>query len=162
MPRLQLKGVNLSPRRDTFEPIEIASRDEIGALQLKRLKSTPSATLDGTPVIDMDTLIAPLDKINVHSFLAPDNEFMGAAVTQALVEDQFRGHAGIRARKNRRERLLERRQPHAKIRILTRAQGVPTGKTRLQFMQAAPGLPPVGPRRWWPGGAGGELAPARR
>ncbi len=39
----------------------------------------------GTPVIDMDTLIAPLDKIDVHSFLAPDNEFMGAAVTQALV-----------------------------------------------------------------------------
>ena len=40
----------------------------------------------GIPVIDMDTLIAPLDKINVHSFLAPDNEFMGAAVTQALVQ----------------------------------------------------------------------------
>src|ERR1700748_1168674 len=39
----------------------------------------------GTPVIDMDTLIAPLDTINVHSFLAPDNEFMGASVTQALV-----------------------------------------------------------------------------
>jgi ribose transport system substrate-binding protein len=39
----------------------------------------------GTPVIDMDTLIAPLDKIDVHSFLAPDNEFMGASVTQALV-----------------------------------------------------------------------------
>ncbi len=39
----------------------------------------------GTPVIDMDTLIAPLDKINVHSFIAPDNIFMGAAVTQALV-----------------------------------------------------------------------------
>ena len=39
----------------------------------------------GIPVIDMDTLIAPLDKINVHSFLAPDNEFMGSAVTQALV-----------------------------------------------------------------------------
>ena len=33
----------------------------------------------GIPVIDMDTLIAPLDSINVHSFLAPDNEFMGAA-----------------------------------------------------------------------------------
>ena len=32
----------------------------------------------GIPVIDMDTLIAPLDQINVHSFLAPDNEFMGA------------------------------------------------------------------------------------
>jgi ribose transport system substrate-binding protein len=39
----------------------------------------------GTPVIDMDTLIAPLDSINVHTFLAPDNEFMGASVTQALV-----------------------------------------------------------------------------
>jgi ribose transport system substrate-binding protein len=38
----------------------------------------------GTPVIDMDTLIAPLDQLNVHSFLAPDNEFMGASVTQAL------------------------------------------------------------------------------
>ena len=39
----------------------------------------------GIPVIDMDTLIAPLDKINVHTFLAPDNELMGSAVTQALV-----------------------------------------------------------------------------
>ncbi len=39
----------------------------------------------GTPVIDMDTLIAPLDQIGIHSFLAPDNEFMGASVTQALV-----------------------------------------------------------------------------
>jgi ribose transport system substrate-binding protein len=36
-------------------------------------------------VIDMDTLIAPLDSINVHTFLAPDNEFMGASMTQALV-----------------------------------------------------------------------------
>jgi len=35
--------------------------------------------------MDMDTLIAPLDKIDVHSFLAPDNEFMGASVTQSLV-----------------------------------------------------------------------------
>jgi ribose transport system substrate-binding protein len=40
----------------------------------------------GIPVIDMDTLIAPLDEINVHTFLAPDNEFMGASVTQALVD----------------------------------------------------------------------------
>src|ERR1700736_5513980 len=39
----------------------------------------------GVPVIDMDTLIAPLDQINVHAFLAPDNEFMGSAVTNALV-----------------------------------------------------------------------------
>ncbi len=40
----------------------------------------------GVPVIDMDTLIAPLDSIGVHSFLAPDNEFMGSSVTQALVD----------------------------------------------------------------------------
>jgi ribose transport system substrate-binding protein len=40
----------------------------------------------GIPVIDMDTLIAPLDKINIHSFLAPDNEFMGSSVTQALMD----------------------------------------------------------------------------
>ena len=40
MPRLQLKGVNLTPRRETFDAIEIASRDEIAALQLKRLKWT--------------------------------------------------------------------------------------------------------------------------
>src|SRR5581483_123544 len=39
----------------------------------------------GIPVIDMDTLIAPLDQIDLHAFLAPNNEFMGASVTQALV-----------------------------------------------------------------------------
>jgi ribose transport system substrate-binding protein len=39
----------------------------------------------GIPVIDMDTLIAPLDQINVHTLIAPNNEFMGASVTQALV-----------------------------------------------------------------------------
>jgi ribose transport system substrate-binding protein len=46
----------------------------------------------GVPVIDMDTLIAPLDSINVHSFLAPDNEFMGASVTQAGGRDRRRRH----------------------------------------------------------------------
>jgi len=40
----------------------------------------------GIPVIDMDTLIAPLDQIDVHALLAPDNVFMGASVTQALME----------------------------------------------------------------------------
>jgi ribose transport system substrate-binding protein len=41
----------------------------------------------GIPVMDMDTLIAPLEQLNVHTFLAPDTEFMGAAVTQALVNE---------------------------------------------------------------------------
>src|SRR5215813_4676627 len=40
----------------------------------------------GIPVIDMDTLIVPLEQSRVHSFLAPDNEFMGGSVTQALVD----------------------------------------------------------------------------
>jgi phenylacetate-CoA ligase len=35
---LHIKGADLSPRRDTLDPIEIASRDEIASLQLKRLK----------------------------------------------------------------------------------------------------------------------------
>jgi ribose transport system substrate-binding protein len=48
----------------------------------------------GVPVIDMDTLIAPLDEIGVHSFLAPDNEFMGAAVTQVLM-DQIGGEGTV-------------------------------------------------------------------
>jgi phenylacetate-CoA ligase len=40
MPGLKLKGVDLTPRRDTFDPIETASRDEVSTLQLKRLKGT--------------------------------------------------------------------------------------------------------------------------
>lgn len=40
----------------------------------------------GVPVINMDALIAPLDTIDVHTFIAPNNDFMGAAVAQALVD----------------------------------------------------------------------------
>jgi ribose transport system substrate-binding protein len=40
----------------------------------------------GIPVIDMDTLIAPLDTINILTYLAPVNEYMGASVTQTLVD----------------------------------------------------------------------------
>jgi phenylacetate-CoA ligase len=40
MPRLQLKGINLMPARESFDLIETASRDEIAALQLERLKWT--------------------------------------------------------------------------------------------------------------------------
>src|SRR3954447_20745238 len=58
----------------------------IQAFGIGTLTQPVQAMIDkGTPVIDMDTLIAPLDQINVHTFLAPDNEFMGSAVTQALV-----------------------------------------------------------------------------
>jgi len=40
MPGLRLKGADLTPRRETLDPIETASRDEISALQLERLKWT--------------------------------------------------------------------------------------------------------------------------
>lgn len=39
----------------------------------------------GTPVIAMDTLIAPPGTINIHTFIAPDNEMMGSVVTQQLM-----------------------------------------------------------------------------
>ncbi len=61
-----------------FVAIQAVDIDTITAPVLRMIQA-------GTPVIDMDTLIAPLDQIDVLTFLAPDNEFMGAAVTQALV-----------------------------------------------------------------------------
>ena len=68
----------------------------------------------GIPVIDMDTLIAPLDTIKVLTYLAPNNEFMGASVTQALV-DAINGegndrHDPGRAWSHRRSRARERLQ----------------------------------------------------
>lgn len=39
----------------------------------------------GTPVIAMDTLIAPPGTIDITSFIAPDNVMMGAVVTQQLM-----------------------------------------------------------------------------
>ena len=49
MPGFQLKGVNLTPRPETFDKIEIASRDEISALQLKRLQWTVQHAYDSVP-----------------------------------------------------------------------------------------------------------------
>jgi len=40
----------------------------------------------GIPVIDMDTLITPVGTINVLTYLAPVNEYMGSSVTQTLVD----------------------------------------------------------------------------
>src|SRR5688572_1626629 len=70
---------------------EMSSRDwdfvAIQAVEIDTLAAPVNRMIDaGIPVIDMDTLIAPLDQIGVHTFLAPDNDFMGAVVTQALVD----------------------------------------------------------------------------
>ena len=74
---------DMANRKWDFIAIQPFSIDTLTAPVEKLIKA-------GVPVIDMDTLIAPLDQIDVHSFLAPDNEFMGAAVTQVLM-DQIGG-----------------------------------------------------------------------
>src|SRR5262245_27099085 len=82
-------GLSVVQQRAALE--EIASRKwdfvAIQAVEIDTLAGPVNRIIDeGIPVIDMDTLIAPLDSIDVHTFLAPDNEFMGAAVTEALVD----------------------------------------------------------------------------
>jgi len=53
---------------------------------LRRRDGGPEHPRRRKPCADPETrTTAPLDTINVLSFLAPDNEFMGASVTQALV-----------------------------------------------------------------------------
>ncbi|HYZ63131.1 MAG TPA: sugar ABC transporter substrate-binding protein [Acetobacteraceae bacterium] len=85
----------------------------------------------GIPVIDMDTLIAPLDQVNVHSFLAPDNEFMGASVTQALMEaiggegtiimtQGALGHTGAQGRARGFESVVKR---YPKVQVLDTTPG---------------------------------------
>ena len=48
----------------------------------------------GIPVISIDTFIAPYDKVNIHTRLTPDNNFMGTSVTQSLV-DALNGEGNI-------------------------------------------------------------------
>ena len=82
-------GLSSTQQRAALD--EMASRDwdfvAIQANEIDTLAAPVNRMIDaGIPVIEMDTLIAPLDQIAVHTFLAPDNEFMGAAVTKALVD----------------------------------------------------------------------------
>jgi ribose transport system substrate-binding protein len=85
----------------------------------------------GVPVIDMDTLIAPLEQINVHSFLAPDNEFMGASVTEALMQaiggegtiimtQGALGHTGAQGRARGFESVVKR---YPKVEVLDNTPG---------------------------------------
>ena len=79
----------------------------------------------GIPVIDLDTLIAPLDKINVHTMLAPDNIAMGAAVTQQLMDaiggkgtiimtQGALGHSGAQGRAKGFESIVKK-YPNVKV-----------------------------------------------
>jgi ribose transport system substrate-binding protein len=40
----------------------------------------------GTPVVAMDTLVAPPGTIPIHTFIAPDNVFMGSVVTNQIMQ----------------------------------------------------------------------------
>lgn len=70
---------DMASRKWDFVAIQAFAIDTLTAPVEKMIEA-------GIPVIAMDTLIAPIDQIKVHSFLAPDNEFMGAAVTQVLMD----------------------------------------------------------------------------
>jgi ribose transport system substrate-binding protein len=70
---------DMASQKWDFVAIQAFAIDTLAAPVEKMIKA-------GTPVIAMDTLIAPLDQVDVHSFLAPDNEFMGASVTQVLMD----------------------------------------------------------------------------
>jgi len=103
---------------------EMASRDwdfvAIQAGEIGALVAPVNRMIDaGIPVIDIDTLIAPLDQIAVHTLLAPDNEFMGAAVTSALVDaiggagtiimtQGALGHTGAQGRARGFQSVIER------------------------------------------------------
>ena len=80
----------------------------------------------GIPVIDLDTLIAPLETINVHAMLAPDNIFMGASVTQQIVDAMggegtiimtqgALGHSGAQGRAKGFEKIIKN---YPKIQVL--------------------------------------------
>ena len=82
-------ALSVTAQRAALEDIASGKWDfvAIQAVEIDTLAEPVNRIIDaGIPVIDMDTLIAPLDSIDVHTFLAPDNEFMGAAVTEALVD----------------------------------------------------------------------------
>ena len=123
-------GLSATQQRAALE--EIASRDwdfvAIQAVEIDTLAAPVNRLIQaGIPVIDMDTLIAPLDQIAVHTFLAPDNKFMGAVVTQALVDaiggtgtiimtQGALGHTGAQGRARGFESVIAR---HPTIEVLS-------------------------------------------
>jgi len=107
------------------------------------------------PVIDMDTLIAPLDQIAVHSFLEPDNEFMCASVTQALVDaiggkgniimtQGALGHTGAQGRARGFDSVVKK-YPNIKILDTTPADWDVT-RRRASGRRISPNIPTSTPR----------------
>ena len=134
-------GLSASEQRAAVE--RMASRDwdfvAIQAVEIGALIDPVNRMIDaGIPVIDIDTLIAPLDEIAVHTFLAPDNVFMGAAVTQALVDaiggagtiimtQGALGHTGAQGRAQGFESVIAQ---HPGVEVLCdRRRGLGSGKS---------------------------------
>jgi ribose transport system substrate-binding protein len=137
---------------------EIASGDwdfvAIQAVEINTLSAPVTRMIDaGIPVIDMDTLIAPLDQIGVHTFLAPDNEFMGAAVTQALVDaiggtgtiimtQGALGHSGAQGRTRGFESVIAR-SPNIQV-LATEPADWDPAKTRQLWESYLDKFPQIG------------------
>ena len=124
-------GLSATQQRAALEEIATRSWDfvAIQPVEIDTLAAPVQRLIDaGIPVIDMDTLIAPLDQIDVHTFIAPDNEFMGAAVTKALVDaiggtgtiimtQGALGHTGAQGRARGFESVIAQ---HPEIEVLSR------------------------------------------
>ena len=81
--------LNATKQRSAIDDMASQSWDFVAmqAFGIGTLTAPVKKMIDaGVPVIDMDTLIAPLASIDVHSFIAPNNELMGASVTQTLMD----------------------------------------------------------------------------
>ena len=90
-------GLSVAQQRAALE--EIASRKwdfvAIQAVEIDALAGPVNRIIgEGIPVIDMDTLIAPLDSIDVHTFLAPDNEYVFVLSRAQALPNPSRKEAG--------------------------------------------------------------------
>ena len=124
-------GLSVTQQRAALEEIATRAWDfvAIQPVEIDTLAEPVKRLIDaGIHVIDMDTLVAPLDQIDVHTFLAPDNEFMGAAVTKALVDaiggtgtiimtQGALGHTGAQGRARGFESVIAQ---HPDIEVLSR------------------------------------------
>ncbi len=81
--------LNVDKQRAAID--DMASKDwdfvAIQPLSIGSLVEPVQKMIDkGIPVIDMDTMLAPWGSLKIHTFIAPDNVWMGEQVTQALVD----------------------------------------------------------------------------
>ena len=112
--------LDLSPRKEDLDPIEIASRDEIAALQLKRLKCTLRHVYDNVPHYrkkfdaagvhpDTSTTLADLAKFPFTTKAGSARQLSLRAVRRAARADRARARLLRHHRQADRRRLYQRR-----------------------------------------------------